>query len=97
MARHLGHMKRHRGIVYDAVFSPDGKFLASGSADGTVNLWDALDGRHLKQLPPAKSAVMSLAISADGNTLIAGTGAAPFEIFCLGFAHWHHSHGLQGS
>ena len=34
--------KNHRGIVRALAFSPNGRFLASGSMDGTIMLW------HLK-------------------------------------------------
>jgi WD40 repeat protein len=32
--------KGHTGPVWSVTFSPDGKTLASGSADGTAVLWD---------------------------------------------------------
>ena len=35
--------KGHTGNVYTVEWSPDGKYLASGSADGTVILWDVSD------------------------------------------------------
>lgn len=32
--------KNHRGMVKALAFSPDGRFLASGSTDGTIMLWN---------------------------------------------------------
>ncbi|MEK7676209.1 MAG: WD40 repeat domain-containing protein [Verrucomicrobiota bacterium] len=40
----------HADWVYCAALSPDGTRLASGSADGTVKLWSALDHRLLATL-----------------------------------------------
>jgi WD40 repeat protein len=37
--KELATMTAHKDIVSCLAFSPDGKLLASGSADGTVNLW----------------------------------------------------------
>jgi WD40 repeat protein len=34
-------LRGHEGIVYGAVWSPDGKHIASGSMDRTVRVWNA--------------------------------------------------------
>jgi WD40 repeat protein len=68
--------------IYSIALSPGGRLLAAGSADGTVRLWDVADparatpvGRALKVPGAAGSGgyVESVAFSADGRTLAAGT------------------------
>src|SRR5215510_6026112 len=43
-------LKGHLHIVGSVAFSPDGNRLASGSADQTVKLWDAVSGQELMTL-----------------------------------------------
>ncbi len=67
----------HTGWVWSVAFSPDGATLASGSADGTVRLWDASDPSAPKALGEPltghTSWVWSVAFSPDGATLASGS------------------------
>jgi WD40 repeat protein len=59
--------------VYSLAFSPDGATLASGAADGTVQLWRVEDGTLLRTLKGHTNSVESLAFSPDGATLASGS------------------------
>ena len=41
-------LSNHSDPVYSVAFSPDGKYMASGSFDRTVNIWSVKDGELLK-------------------------------------------------
>jgi WD40 repeat protein len=59
--------------VNSVAISPDGRWLASGSGDWTVKLWDAATGRLLRSLEGHTDSVYSVAISPDGRWLASGS------------------------
>jgi WD40 repeat protein len=54
----------HRAEVRSIAFSPNGKLMASASADQTIKLWNR-EGVHLSTLKGHANAVWSVAFSPD--------------------------------
>ncbi|MFC4908661.1 WD40 repeat domain-containing serine/threonine protein kinase [Actinomadura gamaensis] len=60
-----GHTQGVRNIA----FSPDGRYLASGSDDSTVIIWDVAAGNAARTLRGHTSSVLGVAFSPDGRTV----------------------------
>jgi WD40 repeat protein len=71
----------HEGEVLCVVYSPDGKYLASGGTDQTVRIWDAATGEFLFKLPGHTKEVYGVAFSPDGTKLASAAGVgSPGEV-----------------
>lgn len=64
--------KEHTGEVRSVAFSPDGEWLASGSFDCTVRLWDMKSYEQVNKFTH-KNTVYSVAFSSDGQQVISGS------------------------
>ena len=59
----------HSGVVHGVAFSPDGRLIASASADQTVKFWETATGREVRTLKGHTKVADRVAFSPDGRTL----------------------------
>jgi WD40 repeat protein len=64
----IGHIE-HADQVNAVAFSPDGRFVISGSWDGTARVWEAKTGLEIARTT-YKGAVLAVAFSPDGKSVI---------------------------
>ena len=65
----LGHTDRVKAVD----FSPDGRYVLTGSADSTVLLWDRQTGQLVRQFSGDMQDVNSAVFSPDGRFILAGS------------------------
>ena len=60
-------MQGHNDYVYAVAFSPDSKYLASGSWDKTVKLWTVEAQKEVTTLQGHSESVRAVAFSPEGK------------------------------
>jgi len=65
----------HAGSVIGVAFSLDGSKILTGSAHGTVRVWEAVTGKLLTTVEDAHNSAYDLAFSPDGCRVIVGGNA----------------------
>ncbi|ODV35364.1 serine/threonine-protein kinase [Microcystis aeruginosa] len=63
----------HSDTVSSVVYSPDVRYLASGSSDKTIKIWEVATGKELRTLTGHSSWVSSVVYSPDGRYLASGS------------------------
>ena len=73
--------------MYSVAFSPDGKTLAAGSGEGTIQLWDVAHRQPVGTLAaddPGEGQIHGVAFSPDGRTLAAGSDDGTVQLWNIG-------------
>ncbi|MEH2056040.1 MAG: hypothetical protein V7K97_07750 [Nostoc sp.] len=70
--RERNQFQGHQNGVLNASFSPDGKSIVTGSADGTARLWN-LQGKLLQEFKGHQGDVNSVSFSPDGKSIVTGS------------------------
>jgi WD40 repeat protein len=70
-----------RHIVNSVAYSPDGRYLASGSRDKTIKIWEVATGKELRTLTGHSDWVRSVVYSPDGRYLASGSDDNTIKIW----------------
>jgi WD40 repeat protein len=71
----------HKDVIYDLVFSPDSKTLATGGYDRLIKLWDVASGKELRTLKDHSDTVYGLAFDPDGKLLASGAADRAVKVY----------------
>jgi WD40 repeat protein/class 3 adenylate cyclase len=63
-------LRGHTADVWGADFSPDGKYLVTGSSDRTARLWDLATGETIRVFSRSRGSLEGVAFSPDGKYML---------------------------
>jgi len=79
------HVTGHRAAVTALAFTADGRFLASGSRDGSLRVWNVQGGREACEPLETRSSVLGMALVPDRPMLAAVLADRRLVLWDFGF------------
>lgn len=77
----IGEMLGHADEVESAIFSADGRLVATASYDQKIKLWNTKDFQPIRTLDGHNGAVLSIAFSPDSAVLVSGSADETVKVW----------------
>jgi len=77
-------LRRHKDWVQTVTFSTDGTMIASGSADATICVWDAVSGVEVLEIRGHDGGISSVVFSPDGHRIVSGSWDRTVRVWDMG-------------
>jgi WD40 repeat protein len=77
-------LEGHQDVIWSIAFNPDGRTIASGNSDKTINLWEVDTGNLARTLKGHLNAVISLSFDPTGTTLASGSRDNTLKLWDVG-------------
>ena len=81
--RQSSRLTGHQKLIFSLNFSPDGRWLASCSADNSIKLWDGVTGKFVHTYRGHVAPVYHITWSADSRLLISGSRDTTLKLWCV--------------
>jgi WD40 repeat protein len=82
----LRKLEGHKGIVWCVAISEKGQYIASGSADKTIKIWDTASGQCIQTILGHESMIMCVDFSHDGRWLVSSSTEHTVIVWALSTA-----------
>eukprot|EP00796_Vickermania_ingenoplastis_P003894 gene3894-2763_t len=79
----VARLTGHQGVVFQIQFSPDGTMIASCSADKSVKLWSAQDGKFITTFRGHVAAVYHVSWSLDSRLLVSASKDTTLKLWSV--------------
>ena len=79
----LRSLEGHTDYVESVVLTPDAQQVVSGSADGTVRVWDLASGALLRTMGSRTGRITCVVVTPDGKQIVSGSWDKTIQIWDL--------------
>ena len=79
--RLYGHEEGHEGSVRAVAYSPNGKYIISGSMDKTLKLWNVETGSLIREMNAPRDRIYAVAFSPDSQRVVSAGGDMTLQIW----------------